>query len=53
MAKRTSKMYGGKFKGRQPESLKPDEWDEIRGCPTKGTPNGWALDRDYTSCGHQ
>jgi len=26
----TSKMYGGKFRGRQPESLMIQEWDEIR-----------------------
>jgi len=25
----TSRMYGGKFQGRQPESLQPDEWVEI------------------------
>jgi 5S rRNA maturation endonuclease (ribonuclease M5) len=25
----TSNMHGGKFKGRQPESLKPEEWTEI------------------------
>ena len=25
----TSKMYGGKFKGRQPESLRVEEWQEI------------------------
>ena len=32
----TSKMYGGKFKGRQPESLTVPEWEEIEGWLTKG-----------------
>jgi hypothetical protein len=26
----TSRMYGGKFRGRQPESISADEWEEIR-----------------------
>jgi hypothetical protein len=26
----TSTMYGGKFKGRQPESITINDWDEIR-----------------------
>ena len=26
----TSNMYGGEFKGRQPESLNKEEWGEVR-----------------------
>ena len=35
----TRNMYGGKFKGRQPESLSPDEWKTIRAYVNQG-PNG-------------
>ncbi len=27
----TSKMYGGEFNGRQPESLTADEWSRVEG----------------------
>ena len=40
----TGKMYGGKFKGRQPESLTPDEWAEIRAYLQTGAASGWTLD---------
>lgn len=33
----TSKMFGGKFKGRQPESLIPEEWREIETFLLTGT----------------
>ena len=39
----TSKMYGGKFTGRQPESLTPTEWQEIEAYLTAGSKNGWTL----------
>jgi 5S rRNA maturation endonuclease (ribonuclease M5) len=32
----TAKMYGGKFKGRQPESLLQAEWEEIKAFVTTG-----------------
>ena len=32
----TSKMFGCKFKGRQPESLTPPEWQEIEAYPRTG-----------------
>jgi 5S rRNA maturation endonuclease (ribonuclease M5) len=37
----TSKMYGGKFKGRQPESLTADEWGVIQLYLLTGTTEGW------------
>ena len=40
----TSNMYGGKFKGRQPESLNEDEWQLIRGYLTSGKPGACALE---------
>lgn len=40
----TSKMYGGKFKGRQPESLSDQEWHEIAEYLRSGRANGWSLD---------
>lgn len=39
----TSKMYGGKFRGRQPESLQPQDWQEIRDYLISGKADGWAL----------
>ena len=39
----TSKMYGGKFKGRQPESLLLQEWQEIATYLKDGTAEGWRL----------
>lgn len=40
----TSKMYGGKFKGRQPESLTVAEWQEIEAFLTTGRLNGSQLE---------
>ena len=37
----TSEMYAGKFTGRQPESLKPEEWQMIREHLTSGKARGW------------
>lgn len=39
----TSKMYGGKFKGRQPESLTADEWNEVQQYLRTGQAEGWTL----------
>jgi len=39
----TSKMYGGKFKNRQPESLMPPEWQEIEAYLRTGKAEGWSL----------
>jgi 5S rRNA maturation endonuclease (ribonuclease M5) len=39
----TTKMYGGKFKDRQPESLTPQEWQEIEAYLQAGTKQGWTL----------
>lgn len=39
----TDKMYGGKFKGRQPESLSTVEWTEIRDYLVSGNAEGWSL----------
>ena len=39
----TSKMYGGKFKGRQPEALNQQEWQVIREWLTNGKAEGWAF----------
>jgi len=38
----TSKMYRGKFKGRQPESLTLDEWEEMSVYLGSGDPNAYA-----------
>jgi hypothetical protein len=32
----SSSMHGGCFKGRQPESLRPEEWEKIRAFLTRG-----------------
>jgi len=40
----TSKMYGGKFKGRQPESLTIQEWQEIETYLVEGKCKDWSLD---------
>lgn len=40
----TSKMYKGKFKGRQPESLTEQEWQEIEAYLRTGKAAGWSLD---------
>ena len=39
----TSKMFGGKFKGRQPESLLINEWQEIARFLESGERDGWSL----------
>jgi hypothetical protein len=39
----TSKMYGGKFRGRQPESLSLEEWREIGAYLVNGSADGWCL----------
>lgn len=39
----TSKMFGGKFKGRQPESLRPEEWSEIEAYLKTGAAEGWTV----------
>jgi hypothetical protein len=39
----TGKMYGGKFAGREVESLSDDEWREIEEYLRSGTARGWAL----------
>ncbi|MBI1832254.1 MAG: hypothetical protein HYR84_12490 [Planctomycetes bacterium] len=38
-----SKMYGGKFNGRQPESLSIDEWHEIEEFLRTGDADGWTV----------
>jgi hypothetical protein len=38
-----SKMYGGKFRGRQPESLLAEEWAEIREYLLTGNAKGWSV----------
>jgi len=38
------KMFGGKFRGRQPESMTESEWKEIAGFLTTGTAEGWAIE---------
>jgi hypothetical protein len=40
----TSKMYGGKFKGRQPESLGIQDWQEIDVYLRTGEAKGWTLE---------
>ena len=37
----TSRMFAGKFKNRQPESLTLQEWEEIRGYLLGGKTEGW------------
>lgn len=39
----TSKMFGGKFKGRQPESLTLQDWQEIEVFLKTGKAEGWSL----------
>src|SRR5207253_4086498 len=39
----TSRMYGGKFKGRQPESLTIEHWKEIEEYLQTGKADGWSL----------
>jgi hypothetical protein len=39
----TSKMYGGQFAGRQPESLTLEEWQTISAFLQSGQPVGWSL----------
>ena len=39
----TSRMYSGKFKGRQPESLLAREWEEIQRYLQTGEAAGWAV----------
>ena len=38
-----SKMFGGKFRGRQPESLHTEEWAEIRDYLLTGNAKGWSV----------
>ena len=40
----TSKMYGGKFKGRQPESLKREEWETVRGYLLSEEVPNWSVE---------
>ena len=39
----TDRMFGGKFKNRQPESLSEAEWTEIRDYLVDGKADGWSL----------
>ncbi|HYV40079.1 MAG TPA: toprim domain-containing protein [Gemmataceae bacterium] len=39
----TSKMYGGRFKGRQPESLSIEDWQEIEAFLRSGEAKNWSL----------
>jgi hypothetical protein len=39
----SDRMYGGKFRGRQPESLAIDEWLEVREFLANGMRKGWSL----------
>lgn len=39
----SDKMYAGQFKGRQPESLSQEEWQEIRAYLLSGQADGWSL----------
>lgn len=39
-----SKMYGGKFRGQQPESLTIQQWQEIEAYLRSGKADGWALE---------
>ncbi|MFO0966114.1 MAG: hypothetical protein U0793_11100 [Gemmataceae bacterium] len=40
----TSKMYGGKFKDRQPESLTLAEWQEIEAYLVRAERKDWKLE---------
>ena len=40
----TSKMYSGKFTGRQPESLTLAEWQEIEAYLVRAERKDWKLD---------
>ena len=40
----TTRMYGGKFAGRKPESLTPPEWAEVCGYLRSGERKNWTLD---------
>jgi 5S rRNA maturation endonuclease (ribonuclease M5) len=39
----TDRMFGGKFRGRQPESLLIEEWAEIRDFLVSGKAVGWSV----------
>jgi 5S rRNA maturation endonuclease (ribonuclease M5) len=39
----TDKMFAGKFRGRQPESLSLEEWTEMRNYLVCGKAEGWSL----------
>lgn len=39
----TDRMFGGKFKGRQPEDVKPEEWEELKAYLLTGKAEGWSL----------
>lgn len=39
----TSRMYNGKFKNQQPETISQDHWKEIEGYLKTGTAEGWSL----------
>jgi hypothetical protein len=39
----TSKMYGGKFKDEQPETITLEQWKEIERYLASGTAEGWSL----------
>ena len=39
----TDKMFGGRFKGRTPQSLKTDEWKEVSDFLRVGVRQGWSV----------
>lgn len=39
----TSRMYGGKFKGEQPETITLEQWKEMEGYLKTGKAEGWSL----------
>jgi 5S rRNA maturation endonuclease (ribonuclease M5) len=39
----TDRMFGGKFKGKQPESLTIQEWQEVAAFLSEGTMDGWQV----------
>jgi 5S rRNA maturation endonuclease (ribonuclease M5) len=39
----TRKMFGGKFQGRQPESLSAPEWQEMEAYLKTGNAEGWSI----------
>ncbi|MFO0967869.1 MAG: hypothetical protein U0793_20085 [Gemmataceae bacterium] len=39
----TDRMFGGRFKGKQPEGLGADDWEAIKTYLVTGKPEGWSL----------